>query len=151
MGDAKPWSMREKAMCCHLVLFSTFPCLTQPFLCLDGGSWGSYCFGSGVAGLPVLCLHAHSTHDFPFTPLSHDAILPLAVNLSSCAWPSPPPRSSSWSVSYSHAGSWSVHAHTQGLCVGFAHAERKRNHGYRLGFSGAGVISCSKTVCKFPY
>ena len=26
-------------------------------------------FGSGVAVLPVLFPHAHSTHDFPFTPL----------------------------------------------------------------------------------
>ena len=41
--------------------------------------------------------------------------------------------------------------HAEGLCVGFAHAGSKRNRGCRLGFSGAGAISRSGTVCKFPY
>ena len=111
----------------------------------------------GVAGLSVIFPHSHSTHVWPLFSLMHSS---LACSLSrggriisSCVWSSPPLPSSSWSSSCSCTKTWSFHAHargsgafltrravaislhTQGLCVGFAHAGSKRNCGCRLRFS----------------
>ena len=75
VGDVKPWSMGENPCVATLFCFATFPC--QPLQCFQlvvEELWllvvgDSYCLWSGVAGLSVLCPHAHSTHDLPFTPL----------------------------------------------------------------------------------
>ena len=146
----KGWGMSNLGLwgknACVSTLFclAIFPC--QPLDCftqppswrMAGGGWGSYCLwewgGRTVSPFPTRPLHPRLS----VLPLTHSS--PVR-SYSSCAWPSPPPPSSSWSI----------HAHAQGLCFGFAHTGDKRNRGCRLGFSGAGAISRSGTVCKFPY
>ena len=62
-------------MCYHLVDFPSS--LVNLFIVLPNHLHGEWLlvvgevivFGSGVAGLSVLFPHAHSTHEFPFTPL----------------------------------------------------------------------------------
>ena len=77
MGDFKPWFM-GKNPCFITLWFSTFV-ICHPFVSsnlvnlfndllggwavMAAGGWAVIAFGSGVAGLSVLCPHPHSTHD----------------------------------------------------------------------------------------
>ena len=70
-----------------------FPCFIQPpQLRIAGGGWGSYCFGSGVVGLPVLShMHTPPVVDFtmakkppPSLQWTQDCTLPTTLKKFSC-------------------------------------------------------------------
>ena len=60
---------------------------------MAAGGWAVIAFGSGVAGLSVLCPHTHSTHDLPLTPLHRCQFTFMAASVDA------------------HADQWAVHAH----------------------------------------
>ena len=105
MGDVKPWLWGKNP--CVATLLNCHPFfLIQPlptslmFCWVAEELWllvvgAVMVFGSGVAGLSVPFPHAHSTHDFPFTPLHPGQFTFTATSVEARAEP--------WSVHLPHA------------------------------------------------